>query len=477
MKFSQYFKLGLVQAELDFVDVELSEDTPLYICPYAIEIRDDEWSQKCGDHIRSFFSEVLQSLMGGNEARAVHLFNNLHEPNETRLGQSVGKPMGRGVGSERAERLMGAIKNSRAFSTGVLSDISETELFINGIGRDTISDLTTNVIRMPLAQYTFDQCELHDIQVRATRSLGPIWNPISANWEARELQLPYANGRPVLLVPKFSIRRRLSLDSQEFYNHHMLEYLQEEHLQASSALVETLKNGTRRVTKKALKEEVPFEKNGLADFVRQHPEVLAEYKKLAAQEGALSHRDIEEGFKEGAFAEALIRRLSKIPKGRKDADSFHSICIGICTFLFYPSIINPIKEFPQNSGRKRIDIKYTNASDSGFFNRMLVAAQTRAISIFFECKNYSVDPANPEYDQLTGRFGHTKGFLGFLLCREIQDRDRAIASCVDAARDGRGYVLVLDDSDLSFLLNLVRSNRRSEIEDFLQKRFDQISNG
>jgi hypothetical protein len=45
VKFSQHFKLGKDQAELDFVDVDPERDLELYVDPYAIEIRDDEWSQ------------------------------------------------------------------------------------------------------------------------------------------------------------------------------------------------------------------------------------------------------------------------------------------------------------------------------------------------------------------------------------------------------------------------------------------------
>src|SRR4029079_13781607 len=119
--------------------------------PYAIQIRDDEWSADCGDHIRSFFNEVLDALRTGNDARAIDLLGNLHEPNETFLGQSKGVPSGRGVGLDKANDLADALKKSRAFHTGLLSDISEAELFIRNIGPDMISDLTTNVLRGLLA--------------------------------------------------------------------------------------------------------------------------------------------------------------------------------------------------------------------------------------------------------------------------------------------------------------------------------------
>jgi hypothetical protein len=139
-RFSRIFKLNKTQADLDFVDVDLATDTPLYICPYAIQIRDDEWSAECGDHIRSFFSEVLDQLRNKNLARVEHLMSHLHEPNETFFGQSSGKPKGRGVGDDKAAWLASSLQNSRAFTTGRIADISEAELFIRNVGPDTISD-------------------------------------------------------------------------------------------------------------------------------------------------------------------------------------------------------------------------------------------------------------------------------------------------------------------------------------------------
>ena len=62
-KFSQTQGLNVSQAQLDFVDVDTATDNPLYLDPYAIQIRDDEWSSACGDHIRSFFNEVLDALL------------------------------------------------------------------------------------------------------------------------------------------------------------------------------------------------------------------------------------------------------------------------------------------------------------------------------------------------------------------------------------------------------------------------------
>lgn len=478
-RFSQAFGLANTQSQLDFVDIELSRDTPLYLDPYAIQLKSDDWSDNCIGQIRSFFTEVLNALRAGNRDRAIHLLSNLHEPNETRLGVSQGRPNGRAVGEYKAQSLVASIENSRAFETGVLADISEAELFIRYIGPDTISDLTTNVLRGQLAEYTGQQCELYGIQTSPTNRLGPNWNSQIRDWEAETLHLPHYEDRPVLLVPKFSVRHRLALDSQEFYNHHMIEFLKAEYHRAGGALVKSYKDGRTYVTKSSVKEIHPFVKNDLAQFVLDHPEILDRYKELKGAEGPLTNEDFawivqHSQFDERAFARALINQLNDIAVGNAAANTYHNLTLGICSFLFYPSLTCPIKEHEIHQGRKRIDIKFTNSATNGFFFEMMNSPAARANSVFVECKNYSKEVANPELDQLSGRFAPNRGKLGLLLCRTIDDRQRFIARCRDTASDDRGFIIVLEDDDLIQYLELVENDARDAINQRLRARYDEL---
>jgi hypothetical protein len=99
----------------------------------------------------------------------------------------------------------------------------------------------------------------------------------------------------------------------------------------------------------------------------------------------------------------------------------------------------------------------------------------RAISVPIECKNYTRKITNPELDQLQGRFGHTRGFFGILVCRSIDDKQRIKAAYRDTALDGRGYMLALDDEDIIEMLGYVREGARKNIDIYLQKRLDEIT--
>jgi hypothetical protein len=91
-----------------------------------------------------------------------------------------------------------------------------------------------------------------------------------------------------------------------------------------------------------------------------------------------------------------------------------------------------------------------------------------------ECKNYGGELANPEVDQLAGRFSPLRGRVGLLVHRGYGDKDLLIKRCRDTALDNRGFIIVLDDADLEELVDARRQNPYSVTFDLLRQRFDQL---
>lgn len=113
--------------------------------------------------MQDFFEEVLAGIRSGNNYRAEQLLRRLKEPNETHLGLSSGKARGRALGVESAHDVWEALSQSAAARTGLLKDLEDTVLMIEGVGVDIVSDMTTNIIREPLIQYTQEACEFYGI--------------------------------------------------------------------------------------------------------------------------------------------------------------------------------------------------------------------------------------------------------------------------------------------------------------------------
>jgi hypothetical protein len=148
--------------------------------------------------------------------------------------------------------------------------------------------------------------------------------------------------------------------------------------------------------------------------------------------------------------------------------------IGILEFTFFPKLMHPKKEHEIHQGRKRIDIVMENAAKNGIFHTMPSVRRYPCYYVPFECKNYSRDVANPELDQLAGRFSTNRGKLGFLCCRAFEDRGLFVERCRDTFRDERGLIIPLDDSAVVGLLMCIERNERDHVDDILSELVAEI---
>ena len=155
---------------------------------------------------------------------------------------------------------------------------------IPGIGHDKISDLTTNILRGHLVEYTKAQCDLLAVPVQNV-PIAPIFNPDAMQWEEQYVDLPVWHNRPILLVPKSAVRYSPAYQQGKYYQHYVLNFLKARELNnPHSALVRLIKNKSaktarRVVLKKDLAAQYPRAKEFLFEFSRQNPEVLREYRE------------------------------------------------------------------------------------------------------------------------------------------------------------------------------------------------------
>jgi hypothetical protein len=477
MKISERFDLDATQFELDFVDIDTDTDTPLFVDPFFLGCRTDSWSVNATRTLRSFFQAFVNFVRAGETDPAKALFDYLHEPNETCLGLSSGRPRGNAIGSIDGEKLFDSIAQSEAVATGIVEDLEDFRLFIDGIDKDKISDMTTNIIRGHLISYTKEQSRLWGIELQANVQSGFYWDRTTHTWINQYESMLIIDGRKILLTPKGIVSYSNKYTPQKYYNQFVLEYLQHEHLRSYSALIQHRVDGTPYVTKKSLKEspESAYSKEFLASFTEEHPEVFRDFKEwIQHTVTAISNEEMDDD-DPTVIAEYLIAKLGEVLPGGQDATKYHRLVVGILEFLFYPGVVSPIVENEIHDGRKRIDITFDNSASSGFFHRLHTTYQTPAQFIFVECKNYSREVANPEIDQLSGRFSMNRGKFGLLLCREVDDMDTLLARCNDTYVDGRGIMLPLVDEDLIIMLNNVIEGVGNPHEEFLTQRFRAVA--
>lgn len=453
MRFSEYFNIKRSQAYLDFVDIPLDTDIPVFLDPGAIKSLNSNWGHELTSYLQGFFEEVLKLIKSGENDKAKGLLASLNERNEYHLGYSAEKSRGHGFGAGSAHSVWNALTKSKAVSTGLLKDLEDTALLIEGIGTDMISDAVSNILRGPLIKYTQDVCVNYGIPLTPNVDSGPMWDPVKGKWYSAFVSLPMTSYGKVILVPKIIVRHRLSLQYDEFYNHYLLPEMQDEHLKNNSTLVKLLKDGTPVVTKKSLKEKYGSNKLSVINQTVVRGDVFDDYKKHKERNPSspLSHETFNEleNVDEKIDIYPLIKQMKEIETGTKQASDYEDVIENIFSAIFYPSLFFPTKQHEIHEGRKRIDITYINEAKYGFF--YFLSQHYTCPRVYIECKNYTSDVANPELDQLAGRFSRNRGNIGILVCRKIKNKVLFRTRCLDTANDGRGFILALDDDDVEIL--------------------------
>lgn len=303
---------------------------------------------------------------------------------------------------------------------------------------------------------------------------GHIWDSGTRSWTQGFTGLPVTEHGRLLLVPKVIVRRSPSYSAGDYHENYILPFLADQELNAPSGLVQVLKSGRRVVTKKSLRARFGVGKRVNLDITLQHPDILYHYK---ADKSKPQMPSDHQQFVDYANAPEpdwgkLLNSIRAVRPGLDGASKYHLAVEALLSTLFYPALAFPVMESKIHEGRKRLDIKYTNDATRGFFHWPHAVHGTPSATVVVECKNYGSELGNPEFDQLTGRFADQRGKIGFLCYRGFGNKADVIRRCRDAARDGRGYVIALDDDDLTKLVD----ERRSWNVDFayLHRRFGEL---
>ena len=460
---SDFYDLGLRQPSLEFLDVRLRKDTTMFVDPRAFVALQTDWGDECVDLIRDFFDDVLQSIRRKDVKRAGILLSGLHEPNETRLGFSRDRVAGHGVGNELAAGIYDSLAKSEAVEHGLIEHLEDTALLVEGIGVDRVSDITTNIVREKLIEFTVEMAEKYDMDLVEANS-GPIWSSAKEEWTNAQIPMLAPGGSPLLLIPRTIARWKMDYDPGEYYRGHVLPFLQDHELRKQrSPLVQTVLSGRRKGERYVRKKDVDRhyrkqleggQKKVSVDVTRDYPQVFKDFKKSRARifRAPVSFEELHEriGTPKPNWDELLKEVIDTTP-GRKEADRYHRAIEALFSPLLSDNLVDPKREKSGASDTLRIDVRFRNMARSGFF-RWFNTQFVRAPFVPIECKNLKGDPGNEEVAQLASRLNKHRGLLGFLVCRTISDRKRFLIRCREELVNDR-YIIGLDDANLSRLVS------------------------
>lgn len=189
-------------------NVTLVADLPLFVDPFLIFNSSDPAYQQLHQDIVKYLLFLHDKAKGGNLTEGlVNAWYRFPEIRQNWLGFSQATNEGRGLGRKFASALhenLHALFNTFN-QTGVTKGIHLEKLCLvsPGVGKDSISDFTNNLIHQFLLEYTqtFAHQYIEAEHRRKVRVPRVRFNYQTESWEQGEFDLPVHQGQHVLLTP------------------------------------------------------------------------------------------------------------------------------------------------------------------------------------------------------------------------------------------------------------------------------------
>ncbi|MGE0876289.1 MAG: hypothetical protein AB7O31_16630 [Burkholderiales bacterium] len=208
--FSDFFGLpSEVVEDYGAFNVSLVTDLPLFVDPFLLFNSEDEIYRGLHEEIIEYMRFLKQCALDRSASPAlVDAWFAFPEVKQNWLGFSQTGNAGHGLGRDFARALHRNFSTVfQSFGDETLTRSSHLEklcLVRDGVGRDTISDFTTNLIQPYLGTYTqaFALHHLKPSQRRRVALLKARFNYATRSWSPMTFELPYVNGDFVLLTPR-----------------------------------------------------------------------------------------------------------------------------------------------------------------------------------------------------------------------------------------------------------------------------------
>lgn len=282
LNISEIYNLNKKQEDLDFIDIIVNDDNLLFIDPRLIEISKNSYAKEMKSNIEIFWGEILKNIRNKDVITLYKTLSGLSEPNETRLGFAISKKKGNSISKKIKPKLIEAIQRNKAVQTGILSDFADAELFIEDIGPDRISDITTKIIKSELVKFTQEQCDSLGIKMEIVRQKD-FFNKATLRWEHKDLELPTYAGKPIIFVPKDMVRLKGSSSSNLacFYRFAIRNFIINDR-DLVQDISPTGKDGILQL--KDIKAHYPLSKESLSNWMMKHGKMLVDFKSERLKE-------------------------------------------------------------------------------------------------------------------------------------------------------------------------------------------------
>ncbi|MCO6451351.1 MAG: hypothetical protein J5I90_11240 [Caldilineales bacterium] len=322
--FSDFFEVSpKVLEKYGAFNVSLINDLPLFVDPFLL------FNSKKAEY-RQLHENILQYLRFLREKSSdvnldVHLINSWYLFPEVKQNWFGFSKVGNSGAGLRGDFAISLHKNLHAifsdFGSEKITRSSHLEklcLIKSGVGRDKISDFTTNLIKEYILEYT-QEFAVKNIrqELRQVVAVNKVrFNYETESWESGQYDLPFYNGDYVLLTPKDILTKdEMWINKDDLYSdyHKIPQAISNEQLRAQ------VNNYFRSVLPKNKRPSREQVISAISSAIGQFPAILDYYIRSKEDDGAravsVSNDKVTEA--ETQYIQQ-IKELSEILRQRSD---------------------------------------------------------------------------------------------------------------------------------------------------------------
>ena len=442
-RLTDHYGIMLPQAELEFAIPFLDEDIPLYVDPFLLWRSPSQQDNALHTSLINAFNHLGYLVERGLEQQAIQTLIVASECDEVGLGSSATRT-GKRIGGAKAQEIIALFRRIPQYARGGFRHFEEIQLFVDGISKDRISDISCSFLKSFLIDFTIQQCRKYGIPCESVS----VENVYSSRKNAFEPQngitLPVnpVDQRPIIFVPKRWLRFVPWLNYEEYFEKYCP---QDEIFHKSEELsrVEVL--------------EYNRDNYGVVDsYIKTKERTFEDCKNdpLFSQIPIISARR----------KLAIIRAL---PTGKdENADKKYESAIG----QLLPSLLYPRLDFAQeqartDSGVSIRDLIFYNTGSTNFLDDMYKSYGSRQITM--EIKNV-LEIERIHVDQLNRYLADELGRFGLFITRNSLKKAE-MTRTIDLWSGQRKVLLVLSDHDIEQMVELFETKQREPIDVIVKK--------
>ncbi|MFE4198449.1 hypothetical protein ACFRJ9_21590 [Paenarthrobacter sp. NPDC056912] len=228
-----------INRPVPFADLDVDCDNRKVLDAHAIRLAAGPlpYAQDALHCFDTFFDTISRGAMSSNAVARDHaedLLKHFEEPWENRLGMAEEGFAGHGGADDVGGWIWDAMCTDldALLRVGVLKRLEELPLFVEGVGYDITSDITTRIGFGALADFTADMLQQFPEFTAASHKVKDfqrqVWDPTNRVWAQKTVTLPLIDGKPLLLMPANWVRNNLLMHAGRFYETTVLSYAQAE---------------------------------------------------------------------------------------------------------------------------------------------------------------------------------------------------------------------------------------------------------